>query len=93
MEVDDEEFVEAALADESDGSALTLLQVAATKTGALPSCIQERNEASGREETPASTGAESGVLPAMADDAVRGIEAEGAGSSFPMIRGAELGTT
>src|SRR5947208_12306788 len=48
----------------SGGSAVTLLQVAATNTGAFRSCIHERNEASRREETPASTDAESAPLPA-----------------------------
>src|SRR6266566_812952 len=47
----------------SGGSAVTLLQVAATKTGALRSCIQPRNAARMRDETPASTEAESGPLP------------------------------
>src|SRR5882762_11659752 len=48
----------------SGGRTVTLLHVAATKTGDLRSCIQERNEASSREETPASAEAESGPLPA-----------------------------
>src|SRR6266853_739654 len=48
----------------SGGNAVTLLQVAATNTGALRSCIHERNDASSREETPASTDDESGPLPA-----------------------------
>src|SRR5450631_45067 len=48
----------------SGGSTVTLLQVAATKTAGLRSCIQERNDASRREETPASAEAESGPLPA-----------------------------
>src|SRR3984957_9021462 len=48
----------------SGGSALTLLQVAATNTGDLRSCLQERNDASSRDETPASTDAESAPLPA-----------------------------
>jgi hypothetical protein len=49
----------------SGGSTVTLLQVAATNTDALRSCIQERNDASSREETPASAEAESGPLPAI----------------------------
>src|SRR5438309_9857122 len=48
----------------SGGSAVTLLQVAATNTGALRSCIQDRKEASNLDETPASADAESGPLPA-----------------------------
>src|SRR5258708_37073675 len=48
----------------SGGSTVTLLQVAATKTAGLRSCIQERNDASRRDETPASAEAESGPLPA-----------------------------
>src|SRR5205814_5688292 len=48
----------------SGGSTVTLLQVAATNTGALRSCIQDRNDARMRDETPASTDAESGPLPA-----------------------------
>src|ERR1700730_652617 len=48
----------------SGGSAVTLLQVAATKTAGLRSCIQDRNDANNREETPASADAESGPLPA-----------------------------
>src|ERR1700686_504243 len=48
----------------SGGSTVTLLQVAATKTAGLRSCIQERNDASRRDETPASADAESGPLPA-----------------------------
>src|SRR6266700_2402533 len=48
----------------SGGRAVTLLQVAATNTVALRSCIHERNEARIRDETPASTEAESGPLPA-----------------------------
>ena len=48
----------------SGGKTKTLLQVAATKTGALRSCIQPRKAASRRELTPASTEAESGPLPA-----------------------------
>src|SRR5882672_11706958 len=48
----------------SGGRTLTLLDVAATNTGALRSCIQERNDASSREETPASEEAESALLPA-----------------------------
>src|SRR5262245_54281823 len=43
----------------SGGREFTLLHVAATKTGALRSWVQERNDASRREETPASTEAES----------------------------------
>src|SRR6202023_783701 len=48
----------------SGGSTVTLLQVAATKTADLRSCIQERNDASRRDDTPASAEAESGPLPA-----------------------------
>ena len=48
----------------SGGSADTLLQVAATNTGAFRSCIQPRKDASSRDDTPASTDAESGPLPA-----------------------------
>src|SRR3954453_16218637 len=48
----------------SGGRTVTLLQVAATNTGALRSCIHDRNEASNRDETPASAEAESGPLPA-----------------------------
>src|SRR5712691_3711023 len=48
----------------SGGSAVTLLHVAATKTGAVRSCIHERKDARIREETPASTDAEPGPLPA-----------------------------
>src|SRR5258708_11625996 len=46
----------------SGGSTVTLLQVAATKTAGLRSCIQERNDANKRDETPASAEAESGSL-------------------------------
>src|SRR5579859_157649 len=48
----------------SGGSTVTLLQVAATKTGDFRSCIHDKNDASSREETPASADAESGPLPA-----------------------------
>src|SRR4030081_3526577 len=48
----------------SGGSTVTLLQVAATKTSDLRSCIQDRNDASSRDEPPASAEAESGPLPA-----------------------------
>src|SRR5215831_20386581 len=48
----------------SGGREFTLLQVAATNTGAFRSWVQERNDASRRDETPASTEAESGPLPA-----------------------------
>src|ERR1700680_4079918 len=48
----------------SGGKTVTLLQVAATNTAALRSCIQDRNDASKRDETPASADAESGPLPA-----------------------------
>src|ERR1700688_4474027 len=48
----------------SGGSADTLLQVAATNTAAVRSCIHDRNDASSRDETPASADAESGPLPA-----------------------------
>src|SRR5271166_1954600 len=48
----------------SGGSTVTLLQVAATKTGDFRSCIQDKKDASKRDETPASADAESGPLPA-----------------------------
>src|SRR5271168_2140620 len=48
----------------SGGSTVTLLHVAATNTADLRSCIQERNDASRRDETPASAEAESAPLPA-----------------------------
>jgi len=63
-QVYEEEFIETALRISSGGRTVTLLQVAATKTAGLRSCIQERNDASRRDETPASALAESGPLPA-----------------------------
>src|ERR1700676_4552098 len=48
----------------SGGSGVSLLQGAATKTADLRSCIQDRNDASRRDDTPASAEAESGPLPA-----------------------------
>src|ERR1700685_2078514 len=48
----------------SGGSAVTLLQVAATNTAGLRSCIHERKDARSRDDTPASAEAESGPLPA-----------------------------
>src|SRR5256885_14704410 len=48
----------------SGGRTVPLFQVAATTPGAFLSCIHERNEPSRREETPASTDAESAPLPA-----------------------------
>src|ERR1700719_3979434 len=48
----------------SGGSTVTLLQVAATKTAGLRSCIQDKNAASRRDETPAAAEAELGPLPA-----------------------------
>src|ERR1051326_7400213 len=48
----------------SGGSAVTLFDVAAMNTGAVRSCIQERNDPSRRDETPASDDEEDGALPA-----------------------------
>src|SRR4029077_8972908 len=53
-QVDKEQFIEPAFANQFGRKCGDVLHVAATKTGALRSCIQERNAARRREETPAS---------------------------------------